>query len=66
VVFLVVSLIPIIAKQLQDIAILVSAQADSFIANPLVKLPLISAEMNARLTELSKSVLENLSYECCG
>lgn len=61
VVFLVVSLVPIIAKQLQDIAVLVSAQADAFIANPRIAIPLLSAEMNARLTELSKSLLENLS-----
>jgi predicted PurR-regulated permease PerM len=59
--FLLVSLIPIIASQLQQIAILVRDMLDRFFANPQVSLPLLTYEVNARLTEIVAATLENMS-----
>ncbi len=60
-VFLLVSLIPIIATQLQQIAATLSTQVDLFLANPQVSIPLLSEELNVRLTSLSQTTLQNLS-----
>lgn len=63
IVFLLVSLIPIIAEQLQQIAVQLSAVVNAFLANPEISLPLLPPELNARLTELAKAGMESLSID---
>jgi len=58
--FLILSLIPIIADQLQEIAVLISDQVNAFLTNPQISLPLLTVDTNIRLTELVKVTLENL------
>lgn len=60
-IFLLVSLIPILAQQLEEIATLISAQVNAFINNPTIALPLVSPEMNQNLTDFVRGILENLS-----
>jgi len=60
-VFLLVSLIPIIADQLQQIAIDINDKVNDFLANPQIQLPLLTYEVNARLTEIVSVTLENMS-----
>lgn len=60
-VFLLVSLIPIIATQLQQIAIDINDKVNAFLANPQIQLPLLTYEVNARLTEIVHVTLENMS-----
>lgn len=59
--FLLFSLIPIIAQQLQQIALFISAEVNAFLADPRVALPLLSDETNLRLTSLIQNVLQELS-----
>lgn len=59
--FLLLSLIPIIASQLQQIAIRFSQQVNDFIANPQISLPLLTDEVNRRLTEFAQVTLQELS-----
>ena len=59
--FLLVSIIPIIATQVQQIAVLITEKANAFIENPQISLPLLTTDVNERLTHLSESVLRNLS-----
>lgn len=59
--FLLVSLIPIIAQQLQQIAVLIKDTVDAFLLKPEISLPLLTADVNNRLTELAKVALENMS-----
>lgn len=59
--FLLVSLIPIIATQLQQIAILINDNVNSFLRDPEIQLPLLTYEVNARLTEIVRVTLENMS-----
>ncbi len=61
IVFLVISLIPIIADQLQQIAFFLSAQVNLFLADPQIHLPLLTNEVNLRLTDLVQSSLKSLS-----
>ncbi|TSC96734.1 MAG: hypothetical protein Greene101449_1397 [Candidatus Peregrinibacteria bacterium Greene1014_49] len=56
-----VSLIPIIATQLQQIALFISAEVNAFLTDPLIALPLISDASNARLTVLVQNALQELS-----
>lgn len=62
-VFLVVSLIPIIAKQLQQLAIFIGLQVDAFLADPHIQLPLMGDEINARLTEIAQAMVQDLSID---
>lgn len=62
-VFLLISLIPIIADQIQQIALFTSRQAELFLQTPQVSLPFLNADANARLTILLKGALENLSLD---
>lgn len=62
-VFLLISLIPIVADQLQQIAVLMSAQVNTFLSNPQISLPLVSEEVNIRLTDLTQAVLQSLSIQ---
>lgn len=63
VLFLVLSLIPIIAEQLQEIANSVSTDLGPFLTNPRVELPFLSAEVNARLTRLTQQLLDQVSID---
>lgn len=64
--FLLVSLIPIIATQIQQIAILLNQQVNTFLAHPQISLPLLTTEVNARLTDLVQASLQNLSIQQFG
>ncbi len=59
--FLIVSLIPIIAKQLIDLAGLVSTQVDTFLSNPKISLPLMPTGVNESMTHFLESSLRSLS-----
>lgn len=59
--FLFLSLIPIIATQVQQIALFLSAEVNLFLANPNISLPLLSDETNLRLTQLLENTLRDLS-----
>lgn len=61
IVFLVSSLIPILAKQLQDIALFINAQINAFLAHPQISLPLLTDEVNAKLTAFIQATLQNQS-----
>lgn len=62
--FLFFSLIPIVAQQLQQIALYISAEVNAFLGDPRITLPLISDESNLRLTVLVQNTLRDLSiYE---
>lgn len=60
-VFLLVSLVPLIASQLIDLAGLMQNEVNEFLLQPQVSLPLISEAANASLTQLVESTLRNLS-----
>ncbi|MBI5155912.1 AI-2E family transporter, partial [Candidatus Peregrinibacteria bacterium] len=66
VVFLLVSLIPIVASQLQQIAILLNDHVNNFIANPRISLPLLTDDVNLRLTDLVHATLQSLSIQQFG
>ncbi len=59
--FLVVSLIPIIASQLQQIAVLLNDNVNAFLNNPQISLPLVTTEVNRQMTEFVRVTLQNLS-----
>ena len=59
--FLLLSFIPIIAEQIQGIAIIISAEVDAFLSNPQIDLPLVKDDANLRLTGLVTSTLQNLN-----
>lgn len=59
--FLLLSLIPIIATQLQQLAVFLGMQVDLFLSNPQISLPLVSADINTRLTDIAQGALQNLS-----
>lgn len=62
-VFLIASLIPIVASQLQDIARYINHSADAFIANPNIQLPFVSEAMNERLTSMSQAAFEQMGIK---
>lgn len=59
--FLVLSFIPIIATQLQQIAVLINDRVNTFLNNPQILLPLVGAEVNDQLTDFVRVTLQNLS-----
>lgn len=59
-VFLLVSLIPILAEQLQRIALFIGAQAESFLKTPHISFPFLSEDVNVRLTQFLQNGLQNL------
>lgn len=61
VMFLLVSFIPIIAQQIQQIAIFMSSTVDGFLADPRISLPLLSEDVNIRLTIFVQNTLRDLS-----
>ena len=60
-VFLLLSLIPIIASQLQQLALFITVEVDQFIANPQISLPFLSEAVNIRMTNLFQGMLQNIS-----
>ncbi len=61
-VFLMISLIPIIADQLQQIAFLINSQVNEFVVNPdFTWLPFVSVEVQRELADLMQATLRNLS-----
>jgi predicted PurR-regulated permease PerM len=60
-VVLLLSLLPIIADQLQQIAVFVSMAVDQFLSDPQIAFPFFKPEINERLTNLTESMLRNLS-----
>jgi predicted PurR-regulated permease PerM len=60
-IFLFVSLIPIVASQVQQIVFLLNDAINAFLQNPQIHLPLLTAEVNAQLTEFVRATLEQLS-----
>ncbi|MDO8468545.1 MAG: AI-2E family transporter [Candidatus Peribacter sp.] len=60
-IFLVVSFIPIIAIQLQQLSLFLSTEVNVFLADPQIHLPLVSGDVNLRLTALLKTSLEQLA-----
>lgn len=62
-VFLIISFIPIIATQLQDIARNISQDLAPFMADPQIHIPLLTTEANAQLNRLLETTLQNLSLD---
>jgi predicted PurR-regulated permease PerM len=60
IVFLLFSLIPIIASQIQQIAVLLNARVNMFLADPQVSIPLLTPLVNEQLTFFVQSNLQNL------
>lgn len=58
--FLLLSFIPIIAEQIQGIAIIISSEVDTFLSNPHIDLPFVKEEVNIRMTGLAKSTLQTM------
>ena len=63
IIFLIVSLIPIIAMQIQDIASNISDSLAPFMANPNIEIPLLSDSANAQISRLAETMLQNLSLD---
>ncbi len=61
--FLIISFIPIIAKQLQDIALNISRDLGPYIANPYVNIPFLPTEVNIQLSNLMKTTLHEISID---
>jgi predicted PurR-regulated permease PerM len=59
--YLLVSLVPVIAKQLGDIAVLSQSEMQRLLTDRTIALPLVSRETNIRLTMYLRMVLHDLS-----
>lgn len=59
--FLLVSLIPIVATQLQQIAIDINDGVNAFLRAPRIHLPLLTDDVNQQLTDFVTVTLENMS-----
>ncbi|MDD4318829.1 MAG: AI-2E family transporter [Candidatus Peribacteraceae bacterium] len=62
-IFLLVSLIPILAGQIQQIAVFLNGRINAFLSAPSVNLPLLTPDVNLRLTDLLASTLQGLSIQ---
>jgi predicted PurR-regulated permease PerM len=62
-VFLIASLIPIVATQIQDLARFINHSADSFLENPHVQISFLSDGLNERLTELTQQSLQSMGIK---
>ncbi len=62
-VFLVASLIPIVAEQIQDLARFINHSADSFLADPNVHFNFLSDAFNERLTEITQQSLQSMGIK---
>lgn len=61
--FLIASLIPIVALQLQDFARFLSSSADTFLANPNIHFPFFSENMNNQMTFLLQEALQSMGIK---
>ncbi|MDB4978399.1 MAG: hypothetical protein JWM56_585 [Candidatus Peribacteria bacterium] len=61
IVFLLISLIPIIADQIQAIAGLLNARANAFLQHPQINLPFVNAATNQQMTVFIESTLKSLN-----
>lgn len=59
--FLLVSLIPIIAQQIQQMALRIGERIDSFLVDPTFRIPFLSQELNLYLTTLLHQLLADIS-----
>ncbi|MBI2636238.1 AI-2E family transporter [Candidatus Peregrinibacteria bacterium] len=60
-VFLLVSLVPLIASQLVDLASLLQSEVNMFLRDPQISMPFLTEAANKNLTALVESTLSNLS-----
>lgn len=58
--FLIISLIPIIAEQIQQMAVRLGENIDAFLADPTFRIPFISEDINAYLTGLLRDILADV------
>ncbi len=63
VIFLLASLIPIVATQTQDLASFINRSADAFLLNPHVQLSFLSDSLNERLTSMMQAALQNMGIK---
>ena len=63
VIFLVASLIPIVALQIQDLAGLLSERTDAFLRNPEIHLSFLSDNLNEKITFVVQNVLQNMGVQ---
>lgn len=61
--FLIASLVPIVAGQLQDLARLINHSADDFLANPQINLPFVPETFNAKLSNVSHEIFDTLQIK---
>jgi predicted PurR-regulated permease PerM len=61
--FLLLSLIPIVATQIQDLARFINSSADAFLIDPKVELSFLSMDMNERLSIMLQSGLESMGIK---
>jgi predicted PurR-regulated permease PerM len=59
--FLIISLVPVIARQMIDLAQLINDQVNVFLHAPSISLPFVSESANATLTQFLESTLRSLS-----
>ncbi len=62
-VFLLASLIPIVAVQIQSLARLISQSADAFLADPRISIPFFPDALNDLMTTVTQSTLQSLNVE---
>lgn len=62
-VFLIASLIPIVAVQIQNLARLLVRSVNTFLENPTIAIPFLSQSFNADLTNVAKNAIEQLEIE---
>lgn len=62
-VFLLASLIPIVASQLQEIARFMNTSAETFLANPHIQLAFLSDSLNERLTVMTQDALQQMGIK---
>lgn len=60
---LLVSLIPILASQIQQIAAFMNEQVNAFLDAPSINLPILAPDVNARLTALLLSALHSIPIQ---
>ena len=61
--FLVASLIPIVATQLQDLARFINRSSDAFLADPQIRFSFLSDVMNQRVTEIVQQGLQSFGIQ---
>jgi predicted PurR-regulated permease PerM len=62
-IFLLVSLVPILSDQLKQLSIFINERLNDFLATPTIDLPFIGRDTNLHLTFLVQTLLQNLSIQ---